>query len=228
MTNPLHGLPGLCATDDEEPLADVPWRRFVVLGDSVAEGIGDPAPGHPHRGWADSVAAALARARPGLEYRNLGRRGLLAAEVRETQLDAALALRPDLAAVTAGGNDLFGPGFDGDGVEEQLDAMVRALRDAGAAVLTIGLFDISASGVIPQPYERPFGERLRELSARTAAVAARHCAWHVDLTGHRAGADPGIYSADRLHLNARGHAVAAAQTLAVLTARSGAFLVPSG
>jgi lysophospholipase L1-like esterase len=201
-----------------DPLARAPWRRLAVLGDSVAQGIGDPVDGYPHRGWLDTVAEALESARPGLEYRNFGARGLLASEIREAQLDAAVAWRPDLAVLTAGGNDLFGPAFDGPGVEDELDWMVGALRARGADVLTVGMFDISRSSLVPEAFRAPLGERLRELSARTAAVAARNGAWHVDCTTHPAAADDGIYSADRLHLNARGHALAAMEALRVLIA----------
>lgn len=209
-----------------EPLAAAPWRRLAVLGDSVAEGVGDPVDGFPHRGWLDSVAAELDRARPGLAYRNLGARGLLAAEIGETQLDAAVAWRPDLAVLSAGGNDLFGPAFDGPGVEDEVDAMVGALRRAGADVVTVGLFDISRSSRVPERFRAALGERLRELSARTAAVAERHGAWHLDYIGHPAAADDGIYSADGIHLNARGHAIAAQEALRMLSARSAASPAP--
>jgi lysophospholipase L1-like esterase len=213
--------------DITEPLLTAPWRRFVVLGDSVASGEGDPVDGFAHRGWADSIAAALRAAHPELEYRNLAHRGLLAEEVRETQLDAALRLKPDLAAVVAGGNDLFGPGFDGPGVEEELEEMVASLRGRGADVVTVGLFDISqAPGVVAETYRLVVGERLRELSWRTRAVAARHDAIHVDLTYHPASADPRLYSRDAIHCNARGHAIAASEALTRLSERSGAVLVP--
>ncbi len=35
-----------------------PWRRYVALGDSFTEGVGDPDPRRPGgvRGWADRVA----------------------------------------------------------------------------------------------------------------------------------------------------------------------------
>jgi lysophospholipase L1-like esterase len=213
--------------DITEPLLTAPWRRFVVIGDSVASGEGEPVDGFAHRGWADSIAAALRAAHPELEYRNLAHRGLLAEEVRETQLEAALRLRPDLALVAAGGNDLFGPGFDGPGVEDELEEMVGALRRGGADVITAGMFDISqAPGIVAEAYRLVVGERLRELSWRTRAVANRHDAIHVDLTYHPVSADPGIYSRDGRHANARGHAIAAAEALALLRARSGAFLVP--
>ena len=38
-----------------------PWRRYVAIGDSFTEGVGDPEPSAPHalRGWADRVAEVL-------------------------------------------------------------------------------------------------------------------------------------------------------------------------
>jgi lysophospholipase L1-like esterase len=213
--------------DPGERLATAPWRRMVVVGDSIAQGVGDPVDGYPHRGWTASIAAALEAARPGLVERNLGARGLLTSEVRETQLDAAVRFRPDLAIVAAGGNDLLGPGFDGDGVEEDLDAIIGALHRRGALVVTIGLFDITRTGLIAEAFRAPLSQRIRELGARTAAITERHEGIHVDCTDHPAGADPSIYSTDRQHLNATGHAIAASLTLAALTARCGAFLVPT-
>jgi hypothetical protein len=42
-------------------LAGAPWRRLLVMGDSIAAGIGDPVQGYLDFGWADRLAAALAR-----------------------------------------------------------------------------------------------------------------------------------------------------------------------
>ena len=38
-----------------------PWMRYVALGDSFTEGIGDPEPESVggNRGWADRVAEVL-------------------------------------------------------------------------------------------------------------------------------------------------------------------------
>ena len=43
-----------------------PWSRYVAIGDSFTEGIGDPEPQSPggYRGWADRVAEVLG-AQPG-------------------------------------------------------------------------------------------------------------------------------------------------------------------
>lgn len=213
-------------SDDEAAalLAAAPWSRLVVLGDSVAEGIREPVDGWPDRGWVDAVAEALALRRPGFVYRNLGRMGLFAAEVRAQQLEPALAFEPDVAIVVAGGNDMLRASFDGDGVEAELDAMAGALRAAGSDVVTVGLVDISRASILPEPYRGPVGERLRELAARSAAVSARHGGLHVDLTTVPEAGDDGIWSSDGRHLNARGQAIAAEGTIrqvaAQLAARS--------
>ncbi len=41
--------------------AQHPWSRYVAIGDSFTEGIGDPDPTSPggNRGWADRVAEVL-------------------------------------------------------------------------------------------------------------------------------------------------------------------------
>ena len=194
------------------PLFDhSPWSRFVVVGDSMAEGIGDPLPGYENLGWADRVANTLRT-----DYLNLGRRNLLAAEVRETQLERALAFAPDLAAVVCGGNDLMRPDHDPVAVERHVDAIVAALRAAGSDVITFAPFDISQSKLLPTERKPTWRSLIERMGALAETIASRRGAVLVDFRSHPAGPESGIYSNDRIHLNARGHAICAAQTLRVL------------
>jgi EmrB/QacA subfamily drug resistance transporter len=193
-----------------------PWSRFVVVGDSMAEGIGDPMPGYEHLGWADRVANGL-----NADYLNLGRRNLLAGEVRETQLERALAFAPDLAAVTCGGNDLMRPDHDPVAVERHLDAIVAALRAAGSDVVMFAPFDMSQSELLPADRKRTWRSLIDRMGALAERVAHRHGAILVDFRSHPAGPEASIYSADRIHLNARGHAICAAQTLRALERYAG-------
>src|SRR5256885_16667540 len=80
----------------ETLLAGHPWARFAVLGDSIAEGVGDAVDGYGELGWADRGAAALAPHRSGFAYLNLGRPDPRTAHVRTPQLAAALAWPPHL------------------------------------------------------------------------------------------------------------------------------------
>ncbi|MGV9213326.1 SGNH/GDSL hydrolase family protein [Micromonospora sp. RB23] len=189
------------------------WRRFVVLGDSVAEGSCEPVDGYPDQQWADRIAAELAAVRPGLAYLNLGRSGLRAHEVRATQLAPALAFDPDLALVVCGGNDAFRSRYDPDAVDEHLVAMIVALQRAGADVITVGMFDVSHSPAVPEALRAGLGERMRRLSSHTAALADRLGTLHVALTDHPAGRDPSLYSSDGRHGSARSDAIATAVTL---------------
>ncbi|ONI68783.1 GDSL family lipase [Kribbella sp. ALI-6-A] len=200
-------------------LAGHPWRRFVVLGDSVAEGLCEPLEGYSDLQWADRLAAELTAAAPDLEYLNLGVSGLRAHEIRATQLAPALAFQPDLALVVGGGNDAFSARYDPDRVDRELEAMITALQTAGADVITLGMFDVSASPAI-QGWLRPgLHQRMRLLSERTRALAERHGTIHVHLTTHPLSTDPDMYSSDGRHGNARSDAVAAAETIRILGAQ---------
>ena len=53
----------LSPAEESELLADHPWPRFAVLGDSIARGMGDPTEGYLTAAWGGRVAAALARER---------------------------------------------------------------------------------------------------------------------------------------------------------------------
>ena len=197
-------------------LGGAPWRRLAVLGDSIAEGVREPYDGYLDLSWIDRIADPLRAVAPGLTVMNLGVRDLLAAEVRERQVDAALAFRPDLAIVAAGGNDALRRSFAPEQVARELDGIVRPLRQAGADVLMIELMDIVSSGLVPAEYASPLDERMRALAEITRTVADRHGAMLVEMRGHPASADPTVYSSDRLHLNARGHAIVAAEAVRVL------------
>ncbi|HBH5716412.1 TPA: SGNH/GDSL hydrolase family protein, partial [Enterococcus faecium] len=86
-----------------------PWRRFVAIGDSFTEGIGDPDPNVPGgvRGWADRVAEELGRTCPDFAYANLAIRGRLYKQIIDEQLEPAIDLKPDLVSFFAGGNDVI-------------------------------------------------------------------------------------------------------------------------
>ena len=117
--------------------------RYVAIGDSTVEGLEDPGPDGVYVGWADRLARHLRTAHPDLAYANLAVRGMTAREVRTTQLDRALSLRPDIAVVVAGVNDVLRPRFDREALREDLLAMHAALHDAGARVASFTMPDMA-------------------------------------------------------------------------------------
>jgi lysophospholipase L1-like esterase len=194
-------------------LAGHPWRRFVVVGDSIAEGIGDSCPGYPDEPWCDRIAAELGKDVDGFAYLNLGVRNTQAADVASTQLAPALEFKPDLALVACGGYDILRIFYDPQAVDAALRTMVGAFTEAGADVITVGLFDGSKAPTMPKEFKTLLRDRLHVLSARTAAIAAEYGALHVSLTSHPAAGDADIYSEDPRHGSMRGHAISAAEAI---------------
>jgi lysophospholipase L1-like esterase len=178
------------------------FRRYVALGDSQTEGVGDePHPDGMPRGWADRFAERLASVEPHLLYANLAVRGKRIAEVHAEQLEPALVLRPDLVSVMAGVNDLIRPRFDLDKALSHMDTMVRQLRSQDVAVLTATFPDPSSVA----PIARLIRGRVAAFNAGVRAVAATHAAMLVDLAQSSPGTDSRLWCEDRLHLNPEGH-----------------------
>lgn len=174
-------------------------ERYVALGDSSTEGLDDPDGSGGYRGWADRFAEHIAAAQPHLLYANLAVRGRSAGEIRATQLAPAIAMRPQLATVVAGMNDLLRGGWDARRVAAEVAAMVRGLIEIGATVITFTIPDVS--------------RRMRlggALSAKTAALNAElrgiPGALLLDLARYELAQDPRMWAVDRIHGNAEGHA----------------------
>ena len=191
---------------------DTRFERYVALGDSSTEGIDDPDGAGGFRGWANRLAEAIAlsqrdqETRSELLYANLGVRGRRTRQIREQQLEPALAMRPDLATLFTGTNDVVAREFDADAVVADVDAMQRALIGAGATVLTFTLPDLSAV----MPMAKRITPRLRDLNRRLKEVAAANGTILVDFEQHPVAGDPRLWSDDRLHANSEGHARIAA------------------
>ncbi|HEY3478467.1 MAG TPA: SGNH/GDSL hydrolase family protein, partial [Streptomyces sp.] len=192
-----------CLTDAESDrlLSGAPWTRLAVVGDSLAEGLGDPSPGYRTSPWADRVAGALRRSVPDLAYLNLGERGLTAARVRAGQAEPAAAFRPDLVGIVCGGNDLLLPGFSPAVLETELRLLFGRLAAPGTTLFTFALANVAAA--MPELRGGPLEEGVATLNATTRKVAADHGAVVVEMYAHPAVGDRDIYSADLVHASAR-------------------------
>ena len=204
-------------SDDRMPevsnLGPHPWRRFVALGDSFTEGIGDPEPASPdgHRGWADRVAEVLSQQVDDFAYANLAVRGKLIAQIVAGQVDAALALKPDLITFSAGGNDVIRPGTDPDEIAAQFeDAVVRLSRDGATLVVFTGI-DTDFT-----PVFRRFRGKVAIYNENIRAIAERYDCVVADQWALKEVQDPRFFDADRLHYNALGHHEVARMVLRAL------------
>ncbi|MFD5916499.1 SGNH/GDSL hydrolase family protein [Kitasatospora sp. NPDC058201] len=193
-----HGATRASARRTGEPV------RFVALGDSLTEGIGDPI-ADGWRGWAALLARSLAPPHTGVEFTNLARSGALTTDLTAEQLPTALALRPQLAAVVAGGNDTLRSGFDVARTARALDAVLGRLTDGGAQVLTACLPDPGTLLRLPPPLARPLARRMRAVNAVVHALSVRHGSVHLHIADLPWSAERQLLSVDRLHPSAEGH-----------------------
>lgn len=195
--------------------------RYVAIGDSFTEGVGDDLPDGSVRGWADLVASGLA-ATPGdsVQYANLAIRGRLLDPIVTEQLEAALALAPapTLITLNGGGNDMLRPGTD---VARLVALTARAMRRCGEAGVRLAVL----SGADPSdrlPFGRTIRRRGEELTERIAALAEANEVLLIDVFHDREIRHPAYWSADRLHLNADGHQRVAGLVLTALGADAAA------
>jgi len=199
-----------------------PWTRYVALGDSFTEGIGDPDETRPgyHRGWADRVAeelalgAAAVQDGPKFSYANLAVRGKLIAQIRDEQVAPALELRPDLITLCAGGNDVIRPGGDPDETARVLDTMVQILSTTGATIVLFNGPDVRETPVVGSIRGKIaiFNENVRTIAARHDAVVA-------DMWSLRELTRPEMWDEDRLHFSAFGHHTIARMVLETMNVK---------
>lgn len=175
--------------------------RLVALGDSTVEGLEDPGPDGGYVGWADRFAERLAQRHPGLLYANLAVRGQTSRQVRDSQLERALALRPDVVLLAAGVNDLLRPRLDRAGLRANLLTMHRRLHEAGARVLTFTMPDmtrVAPLATVLRPRIELLNRVVREAGRAYGAVV-------VDFAAEPVAGHPALWHDDRLHANSEGH-----------------------
>ncbi|OIJ65562.1 SGNH/GDSL hydrolase family protein [Streptomyces mangrovisoli] len=192
--------------------------RFVALGDSLTEGVGDPVAGG-RRGWAALLADGLAPL-PGenVRFTNLAVSGAQTRDVLERQTPAALDLSPDVVSVVIGVNDTLRCTFDIHAVAERLDQVYAAFSARGSVVLTACLPDPGAMLGLPGALARPLARRQRAVNTVVHALSDRYGAVHLHAGEGAWLADRAMWSADRLHPGERGHRQLALRFHALLAA----------
>ncbi|MCK9825725.1 SGNH/GDSL hydrolase family protein [Nocardioides cavernae] len=179
---------------------------LVVLGDSIAAGLGAERPKHTLGGrLARGIARSTGRS---VRLRTAAVVGsessMLAGQV------AALppAYRPDVAVVVVGGNDVTHRVPVAESVRH-LGAAIDALRARGAEVVVGTCPDLGALRPVPQPL-RSLGSRAsRQLADAQRVVALERGARVVSLA-HVVGpffhtSPDEMFSPDRFHPSARGY-----------------------
>ncbi len=190
--------------------------RFVALGDSFTEGVGDidlRLPNHC-RGWADRVAEELARHDETVRYANLAIRGRRLQRIADEQIKPALAMKPTLVSFYAGGNDLLMARPNMAKLIRDYEDAVRRITASGATVLLFTGYNVPLS-----PLLEPLKVRTAIYNRNIRRIAAKYQALLVDYWCFEKFQDPRMWAPDRLHMSTPGHSYMAKKVLEVLGAQ---------
>jgi lysophospholipase L1-like esterase len=181
--------------------------RYVVLGDSttIAQGA-DYADGYV-RGTADYLARLGYR----VELTNVGISGATASDVAATQATNAGALKPDVALVAVGANDvthLTRISTVRRGIADTIDRLRAANPDV--KIVITGSPQMGSVPRFPQPSKLLARLRTNQLNRMAVVLATvKHVVFApiAAKTGAIFDAHPEYYAADNFHPNAQGYAL---------------------
>ena len=197
----------------EAPVSDRTWKKgygdrldLLVLGHSIAAGLGADSPGH-------TLGARLAKAVAKQTGRAVRLRTVAGVGAETSELAAQLetlpsGYRPDVAVVVVGGNDVTHRGPLAESVA-YLDDCLAALAGLGTPVVVGTCPDLGALRPVPQPL-RALGSRAsRQLAEAQREAALRRGARAVSLA-HVVGPffityPDEMFSLDRFHPSSLGY-----------------------
>ena len=195
------------------------WAHYVALGDSLTAGRDDHGPGGVRIGWARRLAGILsARTALPCALTNLAADGAGVGVVLERQLPEVARIRPDLASVTVGMNDIREPGFSEECFAAGLDRLLDGLSATDATVLICTLPDIARIIPLPADLVEMAHQRMQRASEIIREKAAERGAFCLDVWAMPVAADPDLFGPDRIHPNASGHQLMADAFAALLLA----------
>jgi lysophospholipase L1-like esterase len=187
--------------------------RYVAIGDSFTEGVGDERSDGSVRGWADRVAEGLATATgTPVQYANLAIRGRKLGPIVDEQLEPALALGPTLLTFNGGGNDIMRRHVDLPRIVELSRQVVQRCQDVGIELILLAGPDPTAH----IPMGTVVHRRGELLTAEIAGIADEFGIPFVDMWHDLEIRRSGYWVADRIHLNPAGHRRVAGRLLTVL------------
>lgn len=181
-------------------------RSYVALGDSLSEGLGDFFFSHDrvHSGWTDRLATLLAKEceirGESFKYSNQAIRGAKIADIMGPQLEAALALKPDLVTIMAGQNDLLSK-------EENLPVLEKKLRDGITRLQDAGIYVILSNTINPIHLMvfRPLAKLATKMTLMIERVASDMNVPVHDVHRIESLAAVSYWAEDMVHFSGPGH-----------------------
>jgi lysophospholipase L1-like esterase len=182
-----------------------PWKNYVAIGDSFTEGVGDPVDGFQSIGSMERLSQILKRSNPDLKFTNLANNGLMITEIRQSQLVRALSLKPDFITIVAGANDILKGRFEAQNFENELRSLYESTVKMGALVSSGNVPDFPLVKTLEATVQKRFNRQIEKANSIIRSLAAEYKIIFVDANAYSHDFDENDWSADQVHLNARGY-----------------------
>ncbi|MDA1932902.1 SGNH/GDSL hydrolase family protein [Bacillus cereus] len=178
------------------------WKRFVAIGDSFTEGIGDEVEGIALKSWVDHFVQLCEK---DIEYANFAKRGLVTEEIRLQQLEKALTFNPDLVSLIAGANDVLKGRWNHDVYKNDMEFMIDTLSKAGADIIIANLPNFTVRLPFASEKKQEIKEQLLEANEVIHSLSREYKLHHVDFWNHHLVNDNTLWSKDLIHPNSKGY-----------------------
>ncbi|QHV46710.1 SGNH/GDSL hydrolase family protein [Bacillus cereus] len=178
------------------------WKRFVAIGDSFTEGIGDEVEGIALKSWVDHFVQLCEN---DIEYANFAKRGLVTEEIRLQQLEKALTFNPDLVSLIAGANHVLKGRWNHDAYKNDMEFMIDTLSKAGADIIIANLPDFTVRLPFASEKKQVIKEQLLEANEVIHSLSREYKLHHVDFWNHHLVNDNTLWSKDLIHPNSKGY-----------------------
>jgi lysophospholipase L1-like esterase len=177
--------------------------RVVAMGDSSVFGVGDTINTieEKYLGWAGRLAHDLKAEK----FLNLGKNGARFRTIVKTQLSAAIAMRPNIAIICIGTNDVLRGDFSPAEIEQCAITIIKGLRELGSTVVFVGIPDPVKTAPGPQSLKRILQKRVRLVNWITDEIVTSNGGIFISTWNHEMAYDKSMWHIDHMHPSAKGH-----------------------
>ncbi|MBG0962352.1 SGNH/GDSL hydrolase family protein [Bacillus tropicus] len=178
------------------------WKRFVAIGDSFTEGIGDEVEGIALKSWVDHFVELCAF---DIEYANFAKRGLVTNEIRSQQLEKALTFKPDLVSLIAGANDVLKGRWNHQAYKNDMEFMIDKLSKTDADIIIANLPDFTVRLPFSSEKKQKLKEQLLEANEVILSLSREYKLHYIDFWNNHLVNDNMLWSTDFIHPNSKGY-----------------------
>lgn len=177
--------------------------RVVAMGDSSVFGVGDTVTSidEKYLGWAGRFAYDLKAEK----FLNLGKNGARFRNIVKTQLAGAIAMRPNVAIICIGTNDVLRGDFSPAEIEKCATEIIKSLRALGTTVVFIGIPDPVKTAPGPLSLKKILQKRVRLVNWITDEIVTSNGGLFISTWNHEMAYDKSMWHIDHMHPSSKGH-----------------------